>query len=264
MKPIPLSFSNCLRDGVFPNDWKKANVIPVHKKRNKQLVSNYRPVSLLPISSKFFEKLFLDQNCLLNVNQSDFRPGDSCIHQLIPITHDIFTAFDANLSLKFHSIFLDLSTAFGRVCHKSLIHKVKSKRINDNLLSLIESLLHNRYQRVVLNGQFSKWQNVNAGVPQGPVLGSFFSTFILITFHKIYILMPKWFGDETLLFSVIHDLDDSSTTLNNDLGKIQEWTYNYKISFNSNRKKQAQEVIFRMCSSESLFYWSINRNICGP
>ena len=44
MKPIPLSFSNCLRDGVFPNDWKKANVIPVHKKRNKQLVSNYRPV----------------------------------------------------------------------------------------------------------------------------------------------------------------------------------------------------------------------------
>ena len=66
--------------------------------------------------------------------------------------------------------------------------------------------------------------------------------------------MPKWFGDETLLFSVIHDLDDSSTTLNNDLGKIQEWAYNYQISFNSNRKKQAQEVIFRMCSSESLFY----------
>ena len=75
IKPLSLLFNNCLRDGVFPNDWKKANVIPVHKKGNKQLVSNYRPVSLLPIYSKVFEKLifdciydFLDQNCLLNAN----------------------------------------------------------------------------------------------------------------------------------------------------------------------------------------------------
>ena len=99
-------FNNCLRYGVFPNDWKKANVIPVHKKGNEQLVSNYYPLSLLLICSKIFEKLifdciydFLDQNCLLKANQSGFSPGDSCIHQLIAITHNISTAFDANLSL---------------------------------------------------------------------------------------------------------------------------------------------------------------------
>ena len=70
-----LLFNNCLRDGVLSNDWKKVNVIPLHKKGNKQLVSNYRPVSLLLICSKIFEKLifdciydFLVQNCLLKAN----------------------------------------------------------------------------------------------------------------------------------------------------------------------------------------------------
>ena len=163
IKPLSLLFNNCLRDGVFPKDLEKANVIPVHKKGNKQLVSNYRPVSLLPICSKISEKSifdciydFFDQNCLLKVNQSSFRPGYSCIHQLIAVTHNIFTACDANPSLEVRGIFLDLSKAFDRVWHKGLIHKLKNIGIDGNLLSLIESFLHNRYQTVVLNGQSSK------------------------------------------------------------------------------------------------------------
>ena len=137
----------------------------MHKKGNKQLVSNYRPVSLLPICSRSFEKLifdclydYLDQICLLNANQSGFTPGDSCIHQLIALTHNIFTAFDANPSLEVRSIFLDLSKVFDRAWHKGLIRKLKSNVIDGNLLSLIESFLHERYQRVALNDQSSKWQ----------------------------------------------------------------------------------------------------------
>ena len=72
IKPLSLLFNNCLRDGAFPNNWKKANVIRVHKKGNKQLVSNYNPVSLLLICSKIFAKLifdciydFLDRHCLV-------------------------------------------------------------------------------------------------------------------------------------------------------------------------------------------------------
>ena len=114
---------------------------------------------------------FLNQNCLLKANQSGVMPGDSCIHQLVAITHNIFTAFDANPSLEVRGIFLDLSKAFDKVSHEGLIYNLKNIGINGNLLSLIESFLHNMYQRVVLNGQSSKWQNVNAGVPPGSALG---------------------------------------------------------------------------------------------
>ena len=120
---------------------------------------------------------------------------------LIAITHNIFTAFDANPSLEVRGIFLDLSKAFDRVWRKGLIHKLKNIGIDGNLLSLIESFLHNRHQRVVL-----------IGVPQGSVLGPLF--------FPIYI--NDLFADDTSLFSVIHDVDASSATLNNDLVKIQE------------------------------------------
>ena len=99
------------------------------QKNSKQIVDNYRPVSLLPICSIIFEKLifdsiyeFLNKNNLFNNIQSGFRPDDSCIHQLIAITHNIFSAFDANPSLEVLGVFLDLSKAFHSVWHDGLIY----------------------------------------------------------------------------------------------------------------------------------------------
>ena len=100
--------------------------------------------SLLPICSKIFEKFlfdsiyeFLDKNSLLNSNQSGFRPNDSSIHELITITHYIFTAFDANPSLVVRGTLLDLSKAFDRVWHKGLLYKLKCNGINGPFLSLL-------------------------------------------------------------------------------------------------------------------------------
>ena len=97
------------------------------------MIKNYRPVSLLPICSKIFEKVifnslfkYLDDNNLFTSNQSDFQPGDSCLHQLLSITHDIYKAFDANLSLDVRVVFLDLPKAFSRVWHDGLMYKLKS------------------------------------------------------------------------------------------------------------------------------------------
>ena len=87
--------------------WKKSNVIYVHKKNEKQLVKNYRSISLLPIFGNIFEKIvydFLSKEQLLNPNQSGFRPSDSCINQLLQIT-----------PLEIRSVFLDISKAFDKV-----------------------------------------------------------------------------------------------------------------------------------------------------
>ena len=104
VKPLAILFRNYFECEYFPKEWKKAKMLPVHKKHGKQLIKNYRPVSLLPICSNFFEKVilnslfkYLDDN-LLNSNQSGFRPRDSRIHQLLSITHEIYKAFDANPS----------------------------------------------------------------------------------------------------------------------------------------------------------------------
>ena len=82
-------FNACLNEGEFPLEWKKPNIVPVHKKGDKQSVKSYRPISLLPICSKTFERLiynkifsFFKDNSFISPNQSGFRPGDSCVDQL--------------------------------------------------------------------------------------------------------------------------------------------------------------------------------------
>ena len=95
-KPLNLVFKSCLETGRFPSDWKKANVALVFKKGDKQLLKNYRPISLLPITGKNFERLLYNQmfeffirNDLISQNPPGFKPGDSCINQLLAITQEI-------------------------------------------------------------------------------------------------------------------------------------------------------------------------------
>ena len=171
VKPLSIIFKNCLQTGNFPNNWKKSNVVPIHKKGDKQFLQNYRPVSLLPICSKIFEKIifnpmldFLEEYSLLCPHQSGFRSSDSCQSQLLSIVHDIYASFDQSPTLEVRANFLDISKAFDKVWHEGLIFKLEHIGISENLLSLLKSFLNNRFQRVVLNGQCSNWSSVLAGV----------------------------------------------------------------------------------------------------
>ena len=154
--------------GIFPEKWKKANVVPVYKnKGDKCVVKNYRPVSLLPIFGKIFEKCIYDsvytyfeENNLFTSSQSGFRQGDSCVSQLLSITHDILKGFDANPPLDTRGVFLDISKAFDKVWHEGLIFKLKSYGISGSLLNLIQNFLFGRSQRVVLDGQTSDWTEI--------------------------------------------------------------------------------------------------------
>ena len=121
-EPLYLIFKNCLSSNTFPDVWKKANIIPVHKNGDKRVLKNYRQVSLLPICGKIFEKStfnplysFFEDHKLLNLYQSGFKKNDSCINQLVSITDEIYSAFDYNPSLEVQGVFLDLSKGFDKV-----------------------------------------------------------------------------------------------------------------------------------------------------
>ena len=106
-KPLHLIFSSCIESGIFSTEWNKANVVPIQKRDDKQNVKNYRPVSLLPIFEKIFERLiynemysFVIENDLISSNQSGFKQGDYCINQLLSITHDIYQSLDQGYKVR--------------------------------------------------------------------------------------------------------------------------------------------------------------------
>ena len=144
------------------------NVVPVHKKGEKLILKNYRPISLLPIDGKISEILLYDrifeffiENNLISKNQSGFRSGDSFIDQLLSITQEIDQPFDDNLEIR--PVFLDISKAFDEVWHKGLIFKLNQNDISYKILNMITAFLSFRKQRVVLNAQSSLWVSVEAG-----------------------------------------------------------------------------------------------------
>ena len=125
---------------------------------------------------KFLEKVFLTK-CLgfflekkfITPHQFGFKPGDSCINQLLSITHEIRKSFDDGIEVR--SVFLDISKAFDNVWHDGVIFKLEQNGISGKLLNILIDFLSNRQQRVVLNAQVSARASINAGVQQGSILG---------------------------------------------------------------------------------------------
>ena len=127
------------------------------------LVKNCRPISLLPIFGKMFEKVIYDSlfnyfqsNRFFTPSQSGFLPGNSCIAQL-SIIHEIQTVLDENPTVDVRGVFLDLSKAFDKFWHNGIIFKLKAYGVHGELLLLLKNYVENREQRVVLNGQTSEW-----------------------------------------------------------------------------------------------------------
>ena len=132
-----------------------------------------------------------------------------------------------------------------------MIFKIKSFGISGDLLELIKNFLSNRFQRVVLNGQTSEWGKINAGVPQGSILGPLFFLIYINDLTDGTSSIAKLFADDTSLFSVVQNKNNSASQLNNDLNKVSDWVYTWKMSFNSGPSKQGKEVIYsRKCTKE--------------
>ena len=230
-------FNMSLLKGVFPALWKKANVIPIFKSAEQFIASNYRPISLLPTIAKVFEKIifkylynFFRDNFLISVWQSGFLPGSSTVTQLVEIYDQFCKAVTRGKDIRV--VFLDISKAFDRVWHLGLITKLKAHGIRGRLLAWLINYLKDRQQRVLINGIHSDWGNIEAGVPQGSVLGPLlFLIFINdITFVTKFCKI-RLFADDTCLFIEVDNPNTAAESLNTDLEAINEWAKTWQVTF---------------------------------
>ena len=202
-----------------------ANVIPVYKNKERNFITNYRPVSLLPIFGKLFEKIIFDSlypyifnNKFISDKKSGYRRGDSTVKQLLSITHEIYKAFGKSQEIR--AVFLDISRAFDRVWHEGLIFKLKRIGIEDEAINILSSFLADRKQRVVIDGTSSEWTGIEAGVPQGSILGLILFLVYINDLIDVVESDIRIFADDTFIFRLA---DPSSTEpLNRDLERITE------------------------------------------
>ena len=239
VKPLTKLFNLSLSIGKFPSIWKQANVLPLYKKGDKHLRNNYRPVSLLCILGKILERVvykhvfnhFRD-NFLISIYQSGFLPNSSTVTQLTELYHKFCEAVSNGKEIRI--VFLDISKAFDRVWHKGLIFKLQKWGISGKLLEWFKSYLKDRIQRVCLNGQFSSWANIDAGVPQGSVLGPLlFLVFINDITHIIKHCKIRLFADDTCLYIEVDNHINSADLINEDLKSIENWSKAWLVSFSA-------------------------------
>ena len=174
--PLLQIINICIHTGTFPASLKLGKILPIFKGGDKSDPSNYRPISILSVISKLIEKHvtkhlfgYLNKYDLLNKSQSGLRKHHSCNTALISLLDKWLKSIEEGELVG--AIFFDLRKAFDVVDHSILLEKLKVYQFSPHSLSWIKSYLTDRKQCVSDNALKSTFQNVNAGVPQGSVLG---------------------------------------------------------------------------------------------
>ena len=240
-KPLSIIFNKTLQEGKLPEKWKQANVTPIFKKGDKRQPSNYRPVSLTSIVCKTMETIIRDiivehmtSNNLFSDYQHGFIKGRSCATNLLAVL-DVWTeAIDKNIPVD--AIYLDLAKAFDKVSHTKLLLKLWGYGIRGDVFKWIQDFLKGRVQRVTVNGNYSNWNDVTSGVPQGSVLGPVLFVIFINDLPEATYSVAQMFADDTKLFNLIQNVSDHQR-LQHDIDKLVNWANTWKMSFNSSKCK---------------------------
>ena len=254
-EPLMYLCNQSLSEGLFPMELKLANVIPLYKSDDSFVFNNYRPVSLLCVLSKVFEKVmynrlleFLETYKILTNSQFGFRKSHSTYMALMTLMDRLITSLENDEHVI--GIFLDFSKAFDTVDHAILLKKMSHYGIRGNALKWFESYLSNRKQYVTYNGISSVTKTVKCGVPQGSILGPLlFLIYINDLCSVCKHTFPILFADDTNLFSSGKEIKTLETNINNELSHISIWLKVNKLSLNI---KKTHYMIFRKRKKDSL------------
>ena len=229
-----------LEQGVCPEKWKRANVIPIFKKGAKSCASNYRSVSLTPLFSKVLERIVFTSlithvRPVLANQQHGFMPSRSCVTNLGTMLGVAWENISAGSQTDI--IYTDYSSAFQSVNHKLLVHKLsKSYHISGKALEWLKSYLTGREQRVVVNGQCSSWVPVSSGTPEGglisPLLFACFINDLPETIQSDCLM----FADDVKLYRRV-DSQADVRALQLDVARLCKWSNDWGLKLNPSKCK---------------------------
>ena len=235
---LSIIFNLSIREGCFPSDMKVAKILPLHKGDSVLIPGNYRPISLLPIFSKIFERLiynrlieFITHNNILSELQFGFQKNKSTEQAVT----SILSALDDAKSKRNSSycIFLDFAKAFDTVNHEILLAKLNHYGISGISNTLLRSYLSNRSQQTEINGVLSDKGTIKHGVPQGSVLGPLlFLLYINDISESSKILKFFLFADDTTVYYSDKTNAGTEDLLNRELAKVSVWLAANKLSLN--------------------------------
>jgi exonuclease III len=238
-----------IESGIFPYRLKIAKVIPIFKNNETNLLCNYRPISVLPSTSKIFERIlhtqlqnYFTESKLFYKSQYGFRPNHSTELAALELIDQIIIKMDKNeVPL---NIYLDLSKAFDTLDHEILLTKLYYYGIRGQSFELMKNYLADRKQYVEFKDNNSEFSDVTTGVPQGSILGPLlFLIYINDINHASSCFCPVIYADDTTLSTTLNyfseNISDSNIDrkLNTEIEKITKWLKLNKLSLNVQKTK---------------------------
>ena len=238
-------YNLCITSNTFPDEWKKAKVVPIPKTKNCSDLNNFRPISILSVLSKPIEKHihvtiyeFLEQHKLFHELQSGFRKGHSCNTALTSMCDSWLSSI--NESLICGAIFLDFRKAFDLVNHQILGQKVNLYTNNKNTSDFITSFLNDRSQQVLLNGEYSMLGYLTRGVPQGSILGPLLFC-LYINDLPLHISNPNvscyLFADDGTLSASAKSAHELEIILQKEIDNISCWSKSNHMTIHPDKTK---------------------------